>query len=243
MSNVPFPLNHPRVLEIQESLRAALSGLGVNGADGRICAVKDPRLSRLLPVWLPVLRALGAEPALMMALREPADLVAEMDEQDCLGPSTARLLWLRHVAEPLAFALGHELQVAIVPYWAPESVVADRLRRIGVELDTASSDDEAFLRVEPATPPEGPLAQMCDRLYQAIVAMPVFAHDTVPPDVAEMVWAARDLKLDGHLDRLYREAMGVSSQQQRLTNLQQRLHGQEQALAQSRREVLRLFRR
>jgi hypothetical protein len=213
-----FLLNHPRIDEIHQSLRDALQRLAGNGRD---FGVKDPRLSRLLPVWWPLVRSL-ADPALLMAVRRPAEVVASLERRDCLGVSTARLLWMRHVAEPLAYALKHDLRIAIVNYHqlieAPE-ILGDRLLRIGLQpkQDSAPFVDASLRHhAELGDAHDGPLAQACERLYQAVASIPVFGRDTLPTGTAELVHAACDLRLDDHLDRLYREATGVSSQHQRL---------------------------
>jgi hypothetical protein len=64
-------------------------------------AVKDPRLCRLLPLWLKVLADLDIEPKLIFALRHPAEVVSSLMKRDQLSAATASLLWLRHLAEPV----------------------------------------------------------------------------------------------------------------------------------------------
>lgn len=64
-------------------------------------AVKDPRLCRLLPLWLRALADLDIEPKLIFALRHPAEVASSLMKRDQLSAATASLLWLRHLAEPV----------------------------------------------------------------------------------------------------------------------------------------------
>ena len=65
-------------------------------------AVKDPRLCRLLPLWLDALAQLDIEPKLVFALRHPAEVVGSLARRNGLSAATASMLWLRHLAEPEA---------------------------------------------------------------------------------------------------------------------------------------------
>lgn len=229
-----FPLDHPRITEIQDTLRERLRRLADNG---RVVGVKDPRLSRLLPVWWPVVRSLEIDVGLVMAVRRPTEVVASLEQRDCLGGATSRLLWLRHVAESLAYALQQELRIAIAPYHqlidTPE-LLTERLRLIGFQPEQNSTTfaDGALRHHAEAGVHDGPIAQACDRLYQAIVPIPVFGRDTLPEGAAQIIKEACDLRLDGHLNLLYREAMGVSSERQRLFR-EQRMRGKPRAVSAS----------
>ena len=251
-----FPLDHPRVIEIQQSLRNTLQGLA---AGGRLWAVKDPRLSRLLPVWWPLIRAMGVAAGIVMAVRRPAEVVASLEQRDCLGATTSQLLWMRHVAEPLAYALDHDLRIAIMPHHellgAPD-LLSGRLRSIGFQLERQGPVfvDEALRHHSDVTDlRDDVLSQACEELYQTVVSVPVFGRDTAPAGAAEVIRAARDLRLEPYLDRLYFEAMGVASAAQRVFHekrkstkqaqeraVRQRLRNKERALTQCQEEVARL---
>jgi predicted pyridoxine 5'-phosphate oxidase superfamily flavin-nucleotide-binding protein len=94
---------------------------------------------------------------------------------------------------------------------------------------------------------------MCEKLYQAVVPIPLFGSDTAPPGVIELIHAARDMPVGPYLDRLYPEAMGISTPAQRIflenrkskaqaqqRALRQRLRNAERKLAQSVEEISRL---
>jgi hypothetical protein len=69
--------------------------------DARIWAVKDPRLCRLLPLWLKVLEHLDIEPKLIFALRHPLEVAGSLKRRDELSIALGCVLWLRHLAEPV----------------------------------------------------------------------------------------------------------------------------------------------
>lgn len=66
--------------------------------------VKDPRICRLLPLWIPVLRELGVQPRVIIPLRDPREVAASLSSRSRLTvPTTnAKLSWLRHVLDSVA---------------------------------------------------------------------------------------------------------------------------------------------
>jgi O-antigen biosynthesis protein len=61
--------------------------------------VKDPRLCRLVPLWLPLFDEMAAMPRFILALRHPRDVAASLAARDGLAVERGLLLWLRHVLE------------------------------------------------------------------------------------------------------------------------------------------------
>ena len=57
----------------------------------------DPRLCKLLPLWLPVMEGLGLQPAYAIISRNPLEVAASLRTQDRVDESTAHLLWLQHM--------------------------------------------------------------------------------------------------------------------------------------------------
>ena len=82
--------------EIRERLRVTLAALA---ARGPLCGVKDPRVSRLLPLWLPLLDGLGVVPAFLIALREPREVARSLARREGLSAPRSLLLWLRYTLE------------------------------------------------------------------------------------------------------------------------------------------------
>src|SRR3546814_6124771 len=72
--------------------------------------VKDPRLCRLLPLWLPLLEERGIRPAVVHMVRQPLEIARSLERRDDLPRGQALLLWLRHQIE--AIRGGHGLPQA-----------------------------------------------------------------------------------------------------------------------------------
>lgn len=62
-----------------------------------IVALKDPRIARLIPLWLRVLDRVGYEPAFVIPVRNPLDVAASLARAEGIHPSKSMLLWLEHL--------------------------------------------------------------------------------------------------------------------------------------------------
>ena len=79
--------------------------------------VKDPRISRLLPLWFAVLAELQIAPAIAVAVRNPLEVAASLKARDGFTTTKSLLLWLRHTIEseqhsrgrPRSFVMYDEL--------------------------------------------------------------------------------------------------------------------------------------
>jgi predicted O-methyltransferase YrrM len=61
--------------------------------------IKDPRICRLLPLYLDVLDALEIEPLIILPIRHPGEVIRSIHERDHIDPSIVDLLWLRSLVE------------------------------------------------------------------------------------------------------------------------------------------------
>lgn len=62
--------------------------------------VKDPRMCRLVPVWLEALASLGIRPRVILIARHPAEVAHSMQAQGWISSSArAYLCWLQHMLE------------------------------------------------------------------------------------------------------------------------------------------------
>ncbi|MGH7820790.1 MAG: sulfotransferase, partial [Candidatus Binatia bacterium] len=59
--------------------------------------IKDPRMCRLVPIWLDVLEKYGAEPRFVMPIRHPLEVAASLRSRNDFSIQKSLLLWLRHV--------------------------------------------------------------------------------------------------------------------------------------------------
>lgn len=78
-----------RIIEI---LRHDFSGSPLWG-------IKDPRICRLLPLWLSILKDLRCKPYFLIVTRNPLEVAGSLAARDNFPTSKSLLLWLRHVIE------------------------------------------------------------------------------------------------------------------------------------------------
>ena len=58
--------------------------------------IKDPRMCRLVPLWLTVLEELNVTPVFVVVIRNPLEVAASLKQRNGLLESQSFLLWLRH---------------------------------------------------------------------------------------------------------------------------------------------------
>ena len=95
-------------------------------------AFKDPRMSRLLPFWRPVLAAAGLMPACLLALRHPDAVAQSLARRDGMAAETAHALWLCHTLDARDGSRG--LPRLLVSYERLLAAPGRELARIGHAL-------------------------------------------------------------------------------------------------------------
>jgi glycosyltransferase involved in cell wall biosynthesis len=80
--------------------------LGDEYRTSRLFVVKDPRISRLLPLWFAVLSELQVEAGTAIAVRNPLEVAASLRARDGFTTTKSLLLWLRHALEAEEHARG-----------------------------------------------------------------------------------------------------------------------------------------
>lgn len=61
--------------------------------------IKDPRICRLMPLWLRVLRDMDIEPKIVLPIRDPFEVVRSLEARNTFISSRSMLIWLRHVLD------------------------------------------------------------------------------------------------------------------------------------------------
>jgi hypothetical protein len=114
--------------------------------------LKDPRISRFVPLYRDVLQELGVAPRYLLALRNPLAVMMSLRERDDMTPGFAGLLWLRHMldaeratrGEPRAIASYEQLMAG----WRP--VMAEVAAGLGLDWpvspQAAAPAIDAFLQ-------------------------------------------------------------------------------------------------
>jgi hypothetical protein len=61
--------------------------------------IKDPRMCRLLPIWLDILEKLDISPSFVLCLRHPGEVALSLLRRDEMPEARASLIWLEHVLQ------------------------------------------------------------------------------------------------------------------------------------------------
>ncbi len=67
--------------------------------ESTLFVVKDPRICRLIPVWLSALERYGARPSFVITTRNPLEVAASLRARDGFSATKSGLLWLRHLLD------------------------------------------------------------------------------------------------------------------------------------------------
>jgi len=93
---------------------ALLETLSRDFSASTLWAVKEPRLCRLLPLWLPLARELNVRFHALHISRHPDEVAGSLRVRNGMSPEHARLLWMQHVVE--AHAASHDLPRAVLHF-------------------------------------------------------------------------------------------------------------------------------
>jgi hypothetical protein len=76
--------------------------------EAHLWVVKDPRICRLLPVWLHVLREFeDCTPHFLLILRHPVEVAQSLSNRDRIPQHSACVLWLEHMIQAEHWSRGH----------------------------------------------------------------------------------------------------------------------------------------
>jgi GT2 family glycosyltransferase len=73
--------------------------LGTEYGGSTLFVAKDPRLCRLIPVWVAALERLEARPSFVITTRNPLEVAGSLKARDGFSATKSCLLWLRHVLD------------------------------------------------------------------------------------------------------------------------------------------------
>ena len=69
-------------------------------------ALKDPRMCRLVPLWMPVFEKFDIEPLFLCIVRNPLEVAASLQRRDHMNTDHALLLWLQYNLEAVDSTAG-----------------------------------------------------------------------------------------------------------------------------------------
>lgn len=119
------------------------------GAD--FVAVKDPRMCRLMPLWLPAIRNQGYEPLVVLPYRHPLEVAESLRARYNMPLCDGLLLWLRYVLDAEWQSRGLPRVFTAMPELLEDwHVCIDRIgAAIGADWpirpDVVAADIDAFL--------------------------------------------------------------------------------------------------
>jgi len=127
--------------ELSEILRAEYG-------ESSLFVVKDPRVCRLVPVWLAALERFGARPSFVITTRNPLEVAGSLKARDGFSATKSCLLWLRYLLDAERDSRG--LPRVFVSY---ERLLRDWLATTDyiareLHLSVPPPDDEANRQIE-----------------------------------------------------------------------------------------------
>lgn len=103
----PLPQEWFATSTTSDFFAAACKTFSAQYAHADLVVMKDPRISRMLPFWISVVRACGYELRFVASIRNPLEVSASLQRRDGIDPAYAYLLWLRHVLDAEFHSRGH----------------------------------------------------------------------------------------------------------------------------------------
>ena len=131
-----------------------------------LLGLKDPRMSRLMPLWFPLFKKLGIEPYFVLVVRHPFEVAQSLAKRDGLDHARSYLLWLQHTLEAETVMRRHKRSFVGYDELLDDPVAAlDRVRN-ELKLDfRAPSGARASLRkvLEPSLRHHKARALKCEK--------------------------------------------------------------------------------
>ena len=127
--------------DITQDVRSLLIGiLERDFARTSLFGLKDPRMCRLMPLWLPIFQTLRIEPHFVLMVRHPWEVAESLAKRDGLEHPKSYLLWLEHFVQAISATRAHQQSVVCYEEMIDDPVkVLSRLRKeFGVNLRAPS---------------------------------------------------------------------------------------------------------
>jgi GT2 family glycosyltransferase len=96
---IPLPQNWPARFENSQLLEDARAFLRTDIPDNQLSALKDPRLCRLLPFWLPLLKAENITPRIALVIRNPLEIADSLQRRNGFSLEKSLVLWMQYMLE------------------------------------------------------------------------------------------------------------------------------------------------
>lgn len=95
----PLPSNWTETFNDTQLVKDIQTFLREDMVEGQLCALKDPRLSRLLPLWLPLFAAEDVSPHIALVIRHPLEIAQSLHSRNGFSTEKSLLLWMQHMLD------------------------------------------------------------------------------------------------------------------------------------------------
>jgi len=95
----PLPRNWLRSKVARRCREELLDVIHRGFSEAGLWAIKDPRICRLIPLWLEVLAELSVSPYFLLAYRNPLEVAASLYRRDGFSAEKSGILWAAHCLE------------------------------------------------------------------------------------------------------------------------------------------------
>ncbi len=148
-----------------------------------VWGLKDPRLCRLLPLWLPILKQRNCQPSFVCITRHPMEVMRSLKTRNKFSSWKGYLLWLKYVLEaergsrgyPRVFVTYEDLlsdPVATIEQisqtlWLPlpedrDALLKEATNFLSANLRHERAESNALSKADP-------LHKLIDQAYQALI--------------------------------------------------------------------------
>ncbi len=138
----------PAVKAISEELAAIVKR---EFGNSQLWGLKDPRLCRLLPLWLDILAKFDCEPSFIIIYRNPLEVAESLSRRDQMESPRALNIWLQHMLDAELYTRDYPR--TIISYNMLLEDWRETMRAVGdhlslpwpVGIEQAAGDIDAFL--------------------------------------------------------------------------------------------------
>lgn len=164
--------------------------------DERLWAVKDPRMCRLAPLWIQVLRDLGIATKAVLVARDPFEVARSLHVRDGWTHRHAYLMWMEHLLE--AIRATADVPRALVSYQQLLEDWRTHMRRLAGQLELVWDPG-----IEQAGPAVEAYLAPGERHHDVLRQSPdVQAEQAPPPCLRNLYAACVETSLDKNWHRL-----------------------------------------
>ena len=138
---LPFPAGWWRDPAMQPLVAELEAWIDTRPSSGeQVWALKDPRTTRFLPLWQELLQKRGITPRYLLAVRDPAEVVASVVRRDSVPAECVYRTWLRYNMEALLHAGPDLAGVFVYSDWFSDGIA--QLQRLAAILGVSADEDD-----------------------------------------------------------------------------------------------------